>query len=157
MNLYLDFLQWTVSLNFFFVSQEKLSENICERYRTIGVARKLSMAIISLFLFPAPYLSVSFPSDFPNLLPPTRSSVLNYLLTPANLLAAELWSALNELLREHHKLEYSALSRVLDVGQCSFWIAIKLFKQKDTKNVFIIKFYGRTLWCLYKKHVCINN
>jgi hypothetical protein len=52
---------------------------------------------------------------FPNLLPP--SSVLNYLLTPANLLAAELWSALNELLREHHKLEYSALSRARDVGQ----------------------------------------
>lgn len=140
MNLYLDFFTMD-SKSWFF--QEKLSENICEHYRTIGVARKLSMAIISPFLFPTLYLSVSFPSDFPNLLPPTRSSVLNYLLTPANLLAAELWSALNELLREHHKLEYSVLSRALDVGQCSFWITIKLFKQRDTKNVFIVRFYGR--------------
>jgi len=74
------------------------------------------MAIISSFLPLSLSLSL-FLSDFPNLLPPIRSSVLNYLLTPANLLAAELWSALNELLREHHKLEYSALSRALNVGQ----------------------------------------
>jgi len=49
------------------------------------------MAIISSFLPLSLSLSLSlFLSDFPNLLPPIRSSVLNYLLTPANLLAAEL-------------------------------------------------------------------
>lgn len=96
----------TIAPNFFFsCCREELFENIYERYRTMGMVWKLSMAITSL----------SLSSAFPNLLPP--SSVLNYLLTSANLLAAELWSALNELLREHHKLEYSALSRARDVGQ----------------------------------------
>lgn len=72
----------------------------------------LSLSSYPLFRF-LPRLS---PSRFSNLPPPTRSSVLNYLLTPANLLAAELWSALNELLREHHKLEYSALSDAMWVN-----------------------------------------
>lgn len=80
-----------------------LSNNMgdAENYRWL-LPRPFSLSL-SLCVF------LSF-SGLPNLLPPCRSSVLNYLLTLANLLAAELWSALNELLREYHKLQYSALS-----------------------------------------------
>lgn len=94
----------------------KLFENICEfRYRTIGSGAKV---IGGYHTSPLSLSHPLTPLAFINLLPPTCSSVLNYLLTPANLLAAELWSALNELLREHHKLKYSALSaRARDVGQ----------------------------------------
>jgi len=96
------------------------------------------MAITSLFL--------SLRLRLPNLLPAAHSRVLNYLLTPANLLAAELWSALNELLREHHKLEYSALSQPHNVGQPPQFLVdptIKLFKRNETW----------TNWkCLYREN-----
>lgn len=100
-----------------------------------------------------PLLSLAFI----NLLPPTCSSVLNYLLTPANLLAAELWSALNELLREHHKLEYSALgARTRDVGQRALpWNpllnCLNGVKCERTENIFVAKFRDKNI---FRRRLC---
>lgn len=141
---------------------KKLSENICE-FRSNNREWRKSYRWLSHFTlslsFSLPLLSLAFI----NLLPPTCSSVLNYLLTPANLLAAELWSALNELLREHHKLEYSALgARTRDVGQRALPWNPRLncpngMKCERIENVFVAKFHGRNIFrrCLCEKRAFI--